>query len=67
MSARSTRRRFDGVKVFSATMINDRQQLGEVVTDWLQRHRVDLVDISVTQSSDASFHCISIIVFYATR
>lgn len=67
MSARSTRRRFDGVKVFSATMINDRQQLGEVVTDWLQRHRVDLVDITVTQSSDASFHCISIIVFYATR
>lgn len=67
MPARSTRPRIDGVKVFSATMINDRQQLGDVVTDWIHRNRVEIVDLSVTQSSDASFHCISIVVFYATR
>jgi len=67
MSARSTRRRFDGVKVFSATMINDRQRLGEVVTEWLQRQSIDVVDISITQSSDASFHCITVVVFYAAR
>jgi hypothetical protein len=58
---------FDGVKVFSATLILQRQQLGETVTDWLSIHRdLAIVDIQLRQSSDASFHCISICIFYQT-
>ena len=59
---------FDGVKVFSATMMAQRAQLGEVVTGWIQAHpQVELTEIVVTQSSDASFHCIAISVFFRER
>ena len=46
-------------------MFADRGQLGEKVTAWIasSNHR-KLTDIVVTQSSDASFHCITIAVFY---
>jgi len=57
-------RRFDGVKVFSATLSADRVRLGETVTSWLVRSGLEIDDIIVTQSSDASFHCIAITVFY---
>lgn len=57
--------KFNGVKVFSATMVADRQVLGEKVTDWLAAHPMfDIVDIVVTQSSDHAFHCIAITVWY---
>lgn len=56
---------FNGVKVFSATLFNDRQQLGEKVSAWIADHpRNELVEITVTQSSDASFHCIALTLFY---
>jgi hypothetical protein len=56
---------FNGVKIFSATMFADRERLGEKVTDWISQHtRCKLVDLVVTQSSDASFHCIAITLFY---
>lgn len=56
---------FDGIKVFSATMFRDREQLGELVTAWLAaRPSVEIADIVVRQSSDSSFHCLSVIVFY---
>lgn len=56
---------FDGVKVFSATMYEQRQVLGEVVTTWLAAHPSLVVrDIVVRQSSDAQFHCLSISIFY---
>ena len=29
-------RRFNGVKVFSATMVSERERLGEKVTEWLR-------------------------------
>jgi hypothetical protein len=59
---------FNGVKVFSATMFTDRARLGEAVTTWLaERPQLDVVDIVVTQSSDAAFHCITISVFYLER
>jgi hypothetical protein len=57
-------KQFNGVKVFSATMIADRQRLGDTVTGWLSTHTVDIVDLVVTQSSDASFHCIALTLFY---
>jgi hypothetical protein len=56
---------FNGVKIFSATMFAGRERLGETVTQWLAEHPdLIVVDIVVTQSSDAAFHCITISVFY---
>ena len=55
---------FNGVKVFSATMKQDREVLGEQVTKWLTANDVEVVDKIVTQSSDQSFHCIAITLFY---
>lgn len=56
---------FNSVKVFSATMFNDRHLLGDKLTAWIADNpRNELVEIVVTQSSDASFHCIAFTVFY---
>jgi hypothetical protein len=56
---------FNSVKIFSATMFADRDQLGEKVTRWLgENPQAELTEVTVTQSSDASFHCIAITVFY---
>ena len=57
--------KFNGVKVFSATMVADRDQLGENVTAWIAaRPECKVTDIVITQSSDEAFHCIAITVFY---
>ena len=57
--------KFNGVKVFSATMVADRDQLGEKVTDWIAKNPAKKVtDMVITQSSDEAFHCIAITVFY---
>jgi hypothetical protein len=56
---------FDGVKVFSATMLEQRQSLGENVTAWIVEHtELEITEFVVTQSSDDAFHCITITVFY---
>jgi hypothetical protein len=56
---------FNGVKVFSATMVADRDQLGEKVTAWISNHpEKKVTNLVVTQSSDEAFHCIAITVFY---
>lgn len=56
---------WNAVKVFSATMVNQREQLGETVTNWLRANpKVKIVDKIVTQSSDEAFHCIAITLFY---
>jgi hypothetical protein len=57
--------KFNGVKVFSATMVANRDQLGEKVSAWMQNNQhLKVTDIVVTQSSDEAFHCIAITVFY---
>ena len=59
------KRPFNGVKVFSATMAPDRDNLGDKVTAWLRAHPDAVVaDTIVTQSSDAAFHCLAITLFY---
>jgi hypothetical protein len=59
---------FNGVKVFSATMFNDRQVLGDKISQWIADNpRNEVTEIIVTQSSDASFHCIAFTVFYRSR
>ena len=61
----SPAQKFNGVKIFSTTMVAQRQQLGETVTQWIDEQReFRLVDLVVTQSSDISHHCITISVFY---
>lgn len=61
--ARSSR--FTGVKVFGASVFAHRAKLGETVTQWLEAHpEIRLVDMVVTQSSDAQYHLVSICVFY---
>ena len=56
---------FNSVKVFSATMAQERDQLGEKITAWLAGcPQVRLVDTVVTQSSDEAFHCLAITIFY---
>jgi hypothetical protein len=64
-SSEETSGPFNGVKVFSATMFADRERLGDKVTDWIKTHpRCAVVELVVTQSSDAQFHCVAITVFY---
>ena len=58
-------KRFNGVKVFSATMVQDREHLGEKITAWMRDNpRIQVRDAVVTQSSDEAFHCIAITLFY---
>jgi hypothetical protein len=58
-------RRFNGVKVFSATMVSEREKLGDKVTEWLRTHpAIEVRDMVVTQSSDEAFHCLAITVFF---
>lgn len=56
---------FTSVKVFSATMAAERDQLGEKITSWLTANSgVQIVDKIVTQSSDEAFHCLAITLFF---
>ena len=57
--------KFNGLKLFSATMVADRDQLGEKVTSWISSHpHCKPVEFVVTQSSDEAFHCLAITLFY---
>lgn len=58
--------KFDGVKVFSATMMQDRAELGDKVTKWLTDNATTIapVEFVIRQSSDSRFHCIAIVLFW---
>jgi len=46
-------------------MVQDRERLGETVTEWIAANpKVEIVDTVVSQSSDDQFHCITISVFF---
>jgi hypothetical protein len=54
-----------GAKVFTATKARDRDELGDVLTRWIQNNpNAKIIDKVVTQSSDREFHCLSITIFY---
>jgi hypothetical protein len=56
---------FNGVKIFSATLAQNRETLGERVMAWLCNDPSrEVIDTVVTQSSDEAFHCIAITIFY---
>lgn len=59
---------FDGVKVIQGSTFRERADLGERITEWLQSNqRAMVVDIVMTQSSDAEYHCITASIFYKVR
>jgi hypothetical protein len=52
------------VKVFCSTRASEREKIGEKVTKWLDANpAVQVVKTVVAQSSDAAFHCLSIVLF----
>ena len=56
---------FNGVKVFSATMAQERDRLGSRITEWIRSTPpLRIVDTIVTQSSGEAFHCLAIPIFY---
>ena len=56
---------FTGMKVFSTTLARDREHMGDNITRWVQENQqLEIVDKTVTQSSDAEFHCLTITLFY---
>ena len=58
-------RGYDGVTVFSATTVQRRERLGDDITAWLRAHPDRIpTDTVVRQSSDARFHCLSILIFW---
>src|SRR5215510_7004926 len=60
-NGRRITKRFNGVKIFSATVAHDREALGDKVTAWIRNNpQKEIVETVVTQSSDEAFHCIAI-------
>lgn len=58
-------RRVNGLQLFSATMVRDREALGARVTEWMQQHpQYEIEDVVITQSSDSEFHCTVVAVTY---
>lgn len=65
MTLEKPENRFNGVKIFSATMAQDRDHLGEKITQWIRENpQCRVVDTIVKQSSDNAFHCLSFTLFY---
>jgi hypothetical protein len=52
------------VKTITATRHDERERLGEKVTEWLAQHpQLEVVATRVLQSSDSTHHCSSIFLF----
>jgi hypothetical protein len=59
---------YDVVKVFSATKAADRETLGTKASAWIADHPdLSITRAVVTQSSDASFHCLTFVFFMKKR
>jgi hypothetical protein len=56
------------MKVFSATKAQDREVLGNRVTDWLNANpQLEVLKTVVSLSSDRKFHCLSLVLICAAR
>ena len=59
--------RITSIKVFSVTKARERDELGERVTAWIAANPgLQIVKTVLAQTSDARFHCLSMILFCAT-
>lgn len=57
-----------GVMVFTATKAKEREELGDKVTEWVRAAPPKTVlDVTVTQSSDEEFHCLTITILYEEK
>ncbi len=55
----------EGIKVFTATKAKERSTLGDRITEWLRASPPKVIrDVSVTQSSDEEFHCLTVSLLY---
>jgi len=64
-AAVATGAQFTGVKIFSATLAEQRALMGETVTQWLRVNpQLEVVETVVTQSSDSRFHCLTLVLFF---
>ena len=62
----SMQHRINLVKVFSATKARDREDIGDRVSAWIAANPgVEIVQTVVAQSSDRSFHCLSLVLICA--
>lgn len=52
------------IKVFSATMVREREALGAEIMKWMRTEHVTIEELIVTQSSDAQFHCLAVTAVY---
>jgi hypothetical protein len=50
------------VQVFTATRARDREQLGTVITNWIRSYEGRVLEARVLQSSDAEFHCLTVVL-----
>ncbi len=67
-SVRPIMDKFTGVKVFSATKAREREEIGELITNWIRDNpQVEIVDKTVLQSSDNEFHCLTLTFFFRPR
>jgi len=58
--------RYSLVKVFSVTKAKQRDEIGASVTAWIAAHpALRVVTTVVALTSDAKFHCFSIVLFCA--
>jgi hypothetical protein len=59
---------FTGLKIFSTTLMRDREVMGERISQWLKDNPdLEIVERVVRQSSDKEFHCLTIALFYRDR
>ena len=55
------------IKVFSVTKARERDEIGERVTAWIEAHpNVQILRTVLAQTSDARFHCFSMVLICAT-
>ena len=59
---------FTGLKIFSTTLMRDREAMGERISQWLKENPdLEIVERVVRQSSDKEFHCLTIALFWRER
>jgi hypothetical protein len=59
---------FEGVEVFTATLAAEREKLGKRATRFIADHpELEIVDRKVSQSSDRTHHCLTLMLFWRRR
>lgn len=54
------------VKLFSCTMVAEREALGERITKWVHDNKLHVEQLELRLTSDAEFHCLSATALYCS-